>query len=119
MAMASMTDSERTGISRSAFCSLPVAYIRSAQLTETVGLCRSLSKWQPLIDARNILRPETVESLYIAFHLTGDPIYRQWGWEIFTAFRDVARVPDGHKSGRAGVYAASATSMQTPRTQNS
>lgn len=84
---------------------MPVAHARSAQLTERVGLCRSLSKWQPLIDARNILRPETVESLYIAFHLTGDPIYRQWGWEIFTAFRDVARLPDGHKSGRAGVYA--------------
>jgi len=30
-----------------------------------------------------ILRPETVESFYILNKLTGDPIYREWGWEIF------------------------------------
>jgi mannosyl-oligosaccharide alpha-1,2-mannosidase len=49
----------------------------------------------PLIDARNILRPETVESLYIAFQLSGDPIYRQWGWDIFQAFVRHARLPSG------------------------
>jgi len=32
-----------------------------------------------------ILRPETVESLYILHTLTGDPVYREWGWEIFQA----------------------------------
>lgn len=32
----------------------------------------------PPIDARNILRPETVESLFVAYRLTGDPIYRTW-----------------------------------------
>jgi len=30
-----------------------------------------------------LLRPEVVESLYILHNLTGDPIYREWGWEIF------------------------------------
>jgi len=30
-----------------------------------------------------ILRPETVETFYILHKITGDPIYRQWGWEIF------------------------------------
>ncbi|PWN97071.1 seven-hairpin glycosidase, partial [Tilletiopsis washingtonensis] len=49
----------------------------------------------PLIDARNILRPETVESLFIAFQLSGDPIYRQWGWDIFQAFVRHARLPSG------------------------
>ncbi|PWY97264.1 hypothetical protein BCV70DRAFT_202982 [Testicularia cyperi] len=49
----------------------------------------------PLIDARNILRPETVESLFVAFHLTGDPIYRDWGWQIFQAFDKHCRVPGG------------------------
>lgn len=49
----------------------------------------------PLIDARNILRPETVESLFIAYHLSGDPIYREWGWEIFQAFQKYCRVPSG------------------------
>lgn len=29
------------------------------------------------------LRPEVVESLYVLNKLTGDPIYREMGWEIF------------------------------------
>jgi hypothetical protein len=33
---------------------------------------------EPPIDARNILRPETVESLFVAYRVTGDPIYREW-----------------------------------------
>jgi Glycosyl hydrolase family 47 len=30
-----------------------------------------------------LLRPEAVESMYILNVLTGDPVYREWGWEIF------------------------------------
>ena len=30
-----------------------------------------------------ILRPETAESLFILNQLTGDPIYREWAWEIW------------------------------------
>lgn len=32
-----------------------------------------------------ILRPETAESLFILNKLTGDPIYRDWAWEIWQA----------------------------------
>jgi mannosyl-oligosaccharide alpha-1,2-mannosidase len=32
-----------------------------------------------------LLRPEAVESLFILNQLTGDPIYREWGWEMFQA----------------------------------
>lgn len=49
----------------------------------------------PLIDARNILRPETVESLFIAYQQSGDPIYREWGWEIFQAFEKHCKVETG------------------------
>ncbi|CBQ72789.1 related to alpha-mannosidase [Sporisorium reilianum SRZ2] len=49
----------------------------------------------PLIDARNILRPETVESLFIGFALTGDEIYRDWGWQIFQAFEKHCKVESG------------------------
>jgi hypothetical protein len=59
----------------------------------------------PLIDARNILRPETVESLFIAFHLSGDVIYRQWGWEIFQAFVKSTRIKEGEK-GRVGAFSS-------------
>ncbi len=34
-------------------------------------------------DRHYILRPETVESLFILYRVTGDPIYQEWGWEIF------------------------------------
>lgn len=40
-------------------------------------------------------RPETVESLFIAWRLTGDPQYRQWGWEIFEAIEAHCRVASG------------------------
>jgi hypothetical protein len=32
-----------------------------------------------------LLRPETVESFFILNQLTGDPIYREWGWEVLQA----------------------------------
>eukprot|EP01125_Pyxidicula_operculata_P015733 TRINITY_DN5367_c0_g1_i1.p1 TRINITY_DN5367_c0_g1~~TRINITY_DN5367_c0_g1_i1.p1 ORF type:complete len:245 (-),score=48.22 TRINITY_DN5367_c0_g1_i1:352-1086(-) len=34
----------------------------------------------------NLLRPETVESLFILYRVTGDTKYQEWGWEIFKAF---------------------------------
>ncbi|KAH9947075.1 glycoside hydrolase [Amylocystis lapponica] len=49
----------------------------------------------PPYDARYILRPETVESLFIAFRLTGDPLYRQYGWNIFQAIEKHCRVESG------------------------
>jgi len=32
-----------------------------------------------------LLRPEAVESFFILNYLTGDPAYREWGWEVFQA----------------------------------
>ena len=34
-------------------------------------------------DAHNLLRPETVESLFVLWRVTGDVKYREWGWQIF------------------------------------
>jgi hypothetical protein len=45
-----------------------------------------------------ILRPETAESLYILSHLTGDPIYREWSWEIWRAIDKNCRVGSGFGS---------------------
>ncbi|KAJ8086082.1 mannosyl-oligosaccharide alpha-1,2-mannosidase [Marasmius tenuissimus] len=49
----------------------------------------------PPYDARYILRPETVESLFIAFRVTGDQRYRKWGWDIFQSIEKHCRVPTG------------------------
>eukprot|EP01126_Amoeba_proteus_P023414 TRINITY_DN2352_c0_g2_i1.p1 TRINITY_DN2352_c0_g2~~TRINITY_DN2352_c0_g2_i1.p1 ORF type:complete len:294 (+),score=71.48 TRINITY_DN2352_c0_g2_i1:80-883(+) len=35
---------------------------------------------------QNILRPETVESLFVLYRKTGKQMYRDWGWAIFQAF---------------------------------
>lgn len=43
----------------------------------------------------NIFRPETVESLFIAYRLTGDERYRDHGWRIFQAIEKHCRVDTG------------------------
>jgi hypothetical protein len=40
-------------------------------------------------------RPETVESLFTAFRLTGDRRYREYGWAIFQAIEKHCRIPSG------------------------
>ncbi|KAE8353759.1 glycoside hydrolase [Aspergillus coremiiformis] len=47
------------------------------------------------LDAHNLQRPETVESLFVMYRVTSDPIYRKWGWEIFKAFQKHTIVSDG------------------------
>ena len=42
-----------------------------------------------------IPRPETVESLFLAYRSTGDEKYREQGWKIFQAFERHCKVPDG------------------------
>lgn len=37
-------------------------------------------------DTHNLQRPETVESIYYLYKLTGDEKYRRWGYEIFQNF---------------------------------
>ncbi|KAG1051668.1 hypothetical protein G6F43_006138 [Rhizopus delemar] len=36
-------------------------------------------------DERYLLRPETIESLFILYRITGDQKYQEYGWEIFQA----------------------------------
>lgn len=45
--------------------------------------------------AHNLLRPETVESLFYMWRATRDPLYREWGWRIFQAFETHTRVESG------------------------
>ncbi|XP_027364346.1 mannosyl-oligosaccharide 1,2-alpha-mannosidase MNS3 [Abrus precatorius] len=46
-------------------------------------------------DRHNLLRPETVESLFVLFRITKDPKYREWGWQIFEAFEKYTKVDTG------------------------
>jgi hypothetical protein len=47
------------------------------------------------LDARYILRPETVESLFIAWRLTKDARYRRYGWNIFQAIEKHCKIETG------------------------
>ncbi|KAI3515241.1 hypothetical protein L1887_14040 [Cichorium endivia] len=44
----------------------------------------------------NILRPETVESLFYLWPFTGNKTYQEWGWNIFQAFEKNSRVEAGY-----------------------
>ena len=59
-------------------------------------------------DRHNLLRPETVESLFYLHRLTGDRKYQDWGWEILRSFNTYTRVspcrapgPHSHLPGAA------------------
>ncbi|KAM3284660.1 mannosyl-oligosaccharide 1,2-alpha-mannosidase MNS3 isoform X1 [Capsicum chacoense] len=46
-------------------------------------------------DSHNLLRPETVESLFVLYRITGDSKYREWGWQIFEAFEKYTKIDSG------------------------
>lgn len=46
-------------------------------------------------DRHNLLRPETVESLFVLYRITEDSKYREWGWQIFEAFEKYTKVESG------------------------
>ncbi|EGO53677.1 mannosyl-oligosaccharide 1,2-alpha-mannosidase [Neurospora tetrasperma FGSC 2508] len=47
------------------------------------------------MDAHNLQRPETVESLFYMYRITGDVKYREWGWDMFKSFVNYTAVEDG------------------------
>ncbi|CAL8106969.1 unnamed protein product [Orchesella dallaii] len=54
--------------------------------------------WVKHNDAHNLLRPETVESLWYLWQITEDKMYQDWGWEIFQSFLKYTRVEHGFTS---------------------
>ncbi|KAE8132907.1 glycoside hydrolase [Aspergillus pseudotamarii] len=66
------------------------------------------------LDAHNLQRPETVESLFLMYRVTNDPLYRKWGWEIFKAFKEHTVVKDGE--GYASLH--DVTKVPTPQRDN-
>ena len=80
------------------------------------GYCWCPIRGGALIDARNILRPETVESLFLAYRLTGDRKYREWGWQIFQSFNKHCRVSTGGYTGVEDVQAVPAKKLDRMET---
>jgi len=67
--------------------SLPLKSVSQSLDTED----KSQSGWRADIQLQNmelynLQRPETIESLFYIYRITGDETYREWGWEIFKSF---------------------------------
>lgn len=77
-----------------------IAFFNIASDGEGVRSSDRLPSWKkdyiikPL-DAHNLQRPETVDSLFMMWRITEDPLYREWGWKIFQAFKEHTSVGDG------------------------
>ncbi|KAK8813069.1 hypothetical protein WA158_002661 [Blastocystis sp. Blastoise] len=48
--------------------------------------------------AMYLLRPETIESFYYLYTYTKDPIYIEWGWDIFKAINKICQTNHGYGS---------------------
>ncbi|KAI0734035.1 glycoside hydrolase [Fomitopsis betulina] len=46
------------------------------------------------------LRPETIESIYLMWRTTGDPIWRERGWTVFEAIERETKTPSGYASSK-------------------
>lgn len=46
-------------------------------------------------DSHDLLRPETLESLFYLYRLTGDKTYQDWGWQMAEAIERYAKVEGG------------------------
>ncbi|XP_071544864.1 endoplasmic reticulum mannosyl-oligosaccharide 1,2-alpha-mannosidase isoform X1 [Panulirus ornatus] len=49
-------------------------------------------------DAHYLLRPETIESLWYMYHLTGNRTYQDWGWQMFQGIETYCKVENGYTS---------------------
>ncbi|TCD63845.1 hypothetical protein EIP91_004887 [Steccherinum ochraceum] len=66
--------------------------------TEEKDLVKDSSKDYEVTRSDYILRPETVESMYLLWKTTGDPRWRERAWSIFLALERRAKADSGYAS---------------------
>jgi len=47
-------------------------------------------------DSHYLLRPETIESLWYLYYVTGNKTYQDWGWKIFQGIEKYTKVAGGY-----------------------
>ncbi|KAL1285329.1 Endoplasmic reticulum mannosyl-oligosaccharide 1,2-alpha-mannosidase [Trichinella pseudospiralis] len=52
-------------------------------------------------DSHSLLRPEAIESWFYLYRITKDPIYQDWGWQVFQAIEKHAKQVNGYCSVRS------------------
>lgn len=67
-------------------------------------------------DVHNLQRPETVESLFYMYRITGDVTYREWGWEMFRNFVEHTAVygSETHSKGSTSTYKGAKYAAEDP-----
>jgi hypothetical protein len=48
-----------------------------------------------LLDAQDLQRPETVETLFTMWRITNSPVSGEWGWKIFGVFEKYTLLNNG------------------------
>jgi endoplasmic reticulum Man9GlcNAc2 1,2-alpha-mannosidase len=77
-------------------CHRMYASTRTGLAPEIVTFFTTGEEMRPNSDAlHSLLRPETVESLFVMWRITHDERYRDWAWDIFIALERHARVWSG------------------------
>lgn len=66
------------------------------------------------VDARNIQTSGVFEALYEVYRVTADPLYREWGWEMFTALRTLTQQIDGSFCMLHDVFKGKRTDAMSP-----
>ncbi|GAA5795493.1 hypothetical protein HPULCUR_000851 [Helicostylum pulchrum] len=51
-----------------------------------------------IYDTRYLLRPETIESLFIMYRMTGDPVYQEYGWLIYQGIEKYCKTKSAYAS---------------------
>ena len=69
-------------------CSFLRRAVHSQASTPAFEICQALNVFSNP-------RPETVESLFLAYRLTGNQKYRDYGWQIFQAIEKSCKVDEG------------------------
>lgn len=93
-------------------CSIFIGKSLASLFGDNIGLAPEAVTFNPVLgmtvekdSSKNQLRPETVESLYYMWRLTGERKYRDWGWAIFQAFQK-------HSKGKTGYHSISVRPLQ-------
>ena len=89
--------STTTHIGPESFAWLPEAPTKATYQPEGEGQRlqqERMGMW--ISDARWMLRPETVESYFYAYRITGDPVYQEWAWDAFTSILKASTAEFGY-----------------------
>jgi mannosyl-oligosaccharide alpha-1,2-mannosidase len=59
----------------------------------TKDACNLIPGFTDIRDPRYLLRPEAIESVFILYRITGDRVYLEYAWNMFSAIVDATRTP--------------------------